>query len=391
MGIYADREGVIALRLEDRTTGSEGYGVDPTAAADPYGTGAIGVIDPSATMSSDSFTDAIYVEEATLEANRTSLARRGPSAYEHGFMPVAGPEEISFTCRFELTPQSLTDTPVIGDIPTSLDAGLRMGGMIPGTPSAGANNDTISYGVKSNPQDSVTAYIYQTNADDDAGWIHKAHGLRGGFTLDVTAEERVFFAPDAVGSTHSREPHTSSRATLGLPTYDFSTAPLVGGGMECLIKAITADETYPDAGRVVSFNLTRGGGQIQRGVCGQKAAVLPGEELSATLVLECTDNTDFDPYQYQGQDDDSLALPDALLVQIGTSGFSFNASGVPQASSGDYILMRGYFYVTAVSMGNDAGALTWSLTLQGAYAPGTLAGDTPSDNNFEVIFGTYSP
>ena len=381
MGTYADREGIICLRLEDQT--NDGYGVDPSASADPYGTGAIGVVDPSSA-------DAIYVEDPSIKGSRTSIARTGPSPYEHGYMPVAGPADVGFSAKLELAPQTLTATPVIADIPRSLDAGLRCGGLYP-VVSAGANDDRITYGVKSNPQDSVTAYLYQTNASDNKGFIHKAHGLRGGFTLELTAEERAFFTPDAIGSAYARTPHTSSRSSLGLPTFDFSTAPIVGGGFGCSIKAVTAGESYPDAGRVVSFTYNRSGQQVQRGVCGQKSAVIPGEAQTATLDLEVADYSDFDPWQYQGQDNATLALPDALLIQMYTTGFTFNDAGERVSGSGDYILTRGYFYITNVEMGSDAGALTYSLSLQSAYAPGTLAGQLPGDSIFSVAFGTYTP
>ncbi|MDX1747628.1 MAG: hypothetical protein R3324_16965, partial [Halobacteriales archaeon] len=105
MGVYADREGIIALKNEVT------YGTDPTP-----------------TIASD----ALYVEEFSMGAVRTSLPRRGPSPYEHGFMPVAGPPEVSASCRFELTPQAMTaGGAVLGDIDAGLDAGLRMGGLEP--------------------------------------------------------------------------------------------------------------------------------------------------------------------------------------------------------------------------------------------------------------------
>lgn len=360
--LYAAREGVILVKAEAT------YGTDPT---------------PSVAS------NARYVEEVNLFGKRVSISRNGPSPYAQGFMPVVGPAECGFSVKFELVPITVADT--AADRPLETDF-LKAGGRKP--TGSGTDPKLVTYAMQSNPrgtttgqESSVTLYGYKFNADDDDGWLTKVHGCRGNETLEIDGENRWFMTVEGPGASYSHTAIGASRATTGLPDYDFDTAPVVGGSGVVLLKAITANETYPATGRVVSFKQSRSGAALKRGIGGQYVSQLT-EPLTAELVIAVTDAGDFDPWQYQGQNGAAVALPDAILVQIANTDLSFNASGVP-SDAGNYIMHRAHYYITDVEAGDDGGEMTWTLSLVAAYdIDSNLAGEKPGEDLSSLIYGT---
>lgn len=362
MSTYADRDGTLWVKVES----SEG--VDPTLAA----------------------TDARYVEEAAVTAQREIIVRAGKSGHRPGHKPIVGPQKATWTVKTEITPVVVTGS---GDLPLE-DAWLQALGF---TAAYAAGPPKVRvYTLASRPTASVAIETYEHNDANDAGWSIQLRGCRADGSMEFTGDERWFLNLTGEAASYARTA-VGARDTI---TYDFDTNPVVGGAGECQIIALLSDlggsdETYPMAsGRLVSANIALNNGvNLKRGVCGQRVGVDPATAPTMDLVLEVQDDTDFDPWQYQGNTaTGTTQVP--ILVCIGSPDLSWTAAtGIP-VDPGTGVSVRFYGFITSIAEGAaDAGAKVWTLSLTGAWPEtGTPqpAGEVPAAGIVVITYATVS-
>lgn len=368
MSKYSVRDGFIMVRGETTTYGAGGV------------TPAVG-------------THEVYVDEAELEVTRAIIDRTGPSPYRDGYAPVVGPKRVTFKLSTELTPKAITGT---GVRPLQ-DNVLKLGGF-KSVESVAGDPKTVTYslqsqqwGQTSGQESSATIWLPIFNAADDDGIYRKAWGCRGNFELTFEGGQKWKLAVDGMAQGGTKASIGGSRASIGLPLFDFSSFnPVVSGAAECRITAQSAGETYPVASGILRSLRVKGnnGIELAEGPCGQYVD-FNGGEVTFDMVLDVVDLDEFDPQQYLGDSETGTALvPDPLLIQIGSPDLDFTSGGVPTVA-GSYVMVRFYGYLRTAVFGAAGQAKAWQLTGKVAYDPaGGVAGETPSNGSLAVTFGT---
>lgn len=351
MTVYAENNGYVAVKVESS------YGADPALTI------------PG---------NLLYVDEATIDAQKQVLRRQGMSPYAGGFRPVAGVDEVTVSLTRELTLLTITG----GTERPPEDPILRACGFV-AVESAPTDNKLVTYTARSfGATGSITVELKEHNQANDDGWEHQARGVRGDWTIALDPAARWTIAMAGVGSAYA---HTRLNAAREVAVdYGALPVPSVSGAATCVITRVDnagSDVTsYPAAGRVVSLNVTgNNGAQIQRGTCGQRVDFVPGDGPSGTLVVEVVDQDQFDPWG---------AIEEADLIEITISSPAAQAGNT---ASGDYHVLTWRCYVESIAAGADSGAKTWSLSLFNAYPDDTADGGglKPADS-FTFAYGTYT-
>lgn len=350
MTVYAENEGYLKIKVESS------YGVDPTLAVP---------------------TNLLYVDAASIEAAPEVIQREGMSPYARGFRPVKGADNVtvSLTCELTLTTIATgTDRPVEDPV-------LRACGFT-AVASSPTNNEVVVYTARSfGATDSVTIEIDEHNQSNDDGVEHQARGVRGDWTIRLNPAERWTLEMSGMGSAYAHTRLNTARNTA----VDYALpVPSVSGGAACSVERLDTDgstlETYPAAGRVVSLEVTgNNGAQLQRGVCGQRVDFVPSTGPTGTLVVEVVDLDAFDPW---------ASIEEASLIAISISSPAAQAANT---ADGNYHTLTWTCYVESISVGADAGAKTYSLSLINGYAD--AAGDgggLDPDDTFRFTYGTYT-
>jgi len=357
MSTYSEKDGSVRVKVESA------YATDPTLVE----------------------SDVVYVEELVVTAQRDVIQRKGASPYRAGAKPVVGPQTADWSAKVEMTPVVITAGT---DLPLE-DPWLQAMGFE--AVYAAGPPKTRTYTLKARPTASVALEMYTHNAADGDGWGLQLLGCRADGSIEMTGNERWFLAPSGKAASFARSDEGARAATV----YDFDTNPLVGGAGECQVIALLSDlagtdEPYPmTTGRLVSATIALNNGvNLKRGVCGQSVGIDPVDAPTMELVLEVTDPSDFDPWQYQGNDaTGSTQVP--ILVCIGSPDLSYVATtGVP-GDIGTGVAVRFYGFITAVAEGADSGAKTWTLSLQGAWPEGAQpAGETAAEGVLTITYAT---
>lgn len=351
MTIYAENNGYVAVKIESS------YGVDPTVAI------------PA---------NLLYVDEATIDAQKQVIKREGMSPYAAGFRPVAGVDEVAVSLTRELTLLSLS----VGTERPPEDPILRACGFV-AVGSAPTNNLLVTYTARSfGATSSITVEFKEHNQANDDGWEHQARGVRGDWTITLDPAARWMIAMAGIGSAYAHTRLNAARETA-VDYNGLLPVPSVSGAATCVITRINSGgtvNTYPATGRVVSLSVQgNNGAQIQRGTCGQRVDFVPSTGPSGTLVVEVVDQDQFDPWG---------AIEEGDLINITISSPAAQAANT---ADGSYHVLTWRCYVETIGAAGDSGAKTWSLSLFNGYADDSSDGGglKPADS-FSFAYGEYT-
>lgn len=279
--IYPENRGYVLVGTEMETT----YGTEPT-------------------MNKD---DVLYVDSFEGKWTPITEKKEGMTPYRTGFPPVVTGADLSWSAGGEFAVQAIADPPIAGNSPKA-DPMLRLCSFQ--RLLGGANQNSITYFLRSHGYESSTIYGLLTNSAADNENRMRIRGARGSMKIILEAGTKARWEAEGMGIPQATPDDTwasTAAAPLAvvypkLPTVvaqggtiklvDDSGPTVYGGGT---VAAPENNALILSCNIDCKMNLQKQGG-LSAALGFGRAMPNPLDPVAIALVLEMTDADEWNPY-----------------------------------------------------------------------------------------------